>query len=86
MGNQPIIASVPVGPALAVAVRSGALAAGCVSFTASKPDSTEEVPVPVLDRPMLLDGVDLRAVRRAPRWEPARAKKRAEGIDIPRAS
>ena len=35
---------------------------------------------------MLLDGVDLRAVRRAPRWEPARAKKRAEGIDIPRAS
>ncbi len=35
---------------------------------------------------MLLDGVDLRAVKRAPRWEPARARKRKEGIDIPRAS
>ena len=35
---------------------------------------------------MLLDGVDLRAVRRAPRWEPARVKKRDQGIDIPRAS
>ncbi len=43
----------------------------------------------VLDAPslaMLLDGVDLRAIKRAPRWEPARAKKRREGIDISRAS
>ncbi len=56
---KPIITSVPVGPALAVAVRSGSLAAGCVSFTAQKPDSTEEVVVTVLDRPMLLDGVEL---------------------------
>lgn len=38
---------------------------------------------------MLLDGVDLRAIRRAQHWEPARAKKRealTEGIDISRVS
>jgi hypothetical protein len=35
---------------------------------------------------MLLDGVDLRVVKRAPRWEPAHAKKRTTGIDISRAS
>ncbi|MBL8740264.1 MAG: hypothetical protein JNK04_04190, partial [Myxococcales bacterium] len=57
--EQPIIESVPVGPQLAIAVRSEALAAGCVTFTASKPDSTEEVQVTVFDRPMLLDGVTL---------------------------
>jgi transposase len=39
---------------------------------------------------MLLDGVDLRAVRRAPRWEPTRTpaftkKERTKGIDIPPA-
>jgi transposase len=40
----------------------------------------------VLDAASLLDGVDLRAVKRAPRWEPARARKITQGIDIPRAS
>ncbi len=35
---------------------------------------------------MLLDGVDLRAVRRAARWAPARARDRRQGIDISRAS
>lgn len=31
---------------------------------------------------MLLDGVDLRAVRRAPLWQPAKAKNRTQEIDI----
>lgn len=50
------------------------------------PEASSQI---VLDAPslaMLLDGVDLRAVRRAPRWEPARATIRTKTIDIPRAS
>jgi transposase len=50
------------------------------------PEAASQVVLDAASLAMLLDGVDLRAVRRAPRWEPARAKKRAEGIDIPRAS
>jgi len=59
LGEVPTIASVPVGPALAVAIRSGALVAGCVSFTATKPDKTEEVSVTAVDRPVVLEGVEL---------------------------
>lgn len=50
------------------------------------PEAASQVVLDAASLAMLLDGVDLRAVRRAPRWEPARARKRAEGIDIPRAS
>src|SRR5436309_571486 len=50
------------------------------------PEGATQVTLDATSLAMLLDGVDLRAVKRAPRWEPARAKKRAEGIDISRAS
>ena len=50
------------------------------------PEAASQVVLDAASLAMLLDGVDLRAVRRAPRWEPARARKRAEGIDIPCAS
>jgi len=50
------------------------------------PEAASQVVLDAASLAMLLDGVDLRAVRRAPRWEPARARKHAEGIDIPRAS
>jgi len=50
------------------------------------PEAASQVVLDAASLAMLLDGVDLRAVRRSPRWEPARARKRAEGIDIPRAS
>ncbi|MGK2856602.1 MAG: IS66 family insertion sequence element accessory protein TnpB [Thermoanaerobaculia bacterium] len=50
------------------------------------PEAASRVVLDAASLAMLLDGVDLRAVRRAPRWEPARARKHAEGIDIPRAS
>lgn len=50
------------------------------------PEAASQIVLDAASLAMLLDGVDLRAVRRAPRWEPARARKRAEGIDIPRAS
>ena len=49
-------------------------------------ESSSQIVLDPASLAMLLDGVDLRAVRRAPRWEPARAKNRAQGIDIPRAS
>ena len=50
------------------------------------PEAASQIVLDAASLAMLLDGVDLRAVRRAPRWEPARARKRAQGIDIPRAS
>jgi len=50
------------------------------------PEGATRVELDATSLAMLLDGVDLRVVRRAPRWEPARAKKRTEGIDISRAS
>ena len=50
------------------------------------PEAASQIVLDAASLAMLLDGVDLRAVRRAPRWEPARARKHAEGIDIPRAS
>jgi hypothetical protein len=33
---------------------------------------------------MLLDGIDLRVVRRAASWQPAKAKNRSKEIDIRR--
>jgi transposase len=50
------------------------------------PEAASQVVLDAASLGMLLDGVDLRAVKRAPRWEPARAGKRKEGIDIPHAS
>jgi transposase len=50
------------------------------------PDGASQVVLDSASLTMLLDGVDLRAVKRAPRWEPARAKNRVQGIDITRAS
>jgi len=50
------------------------------------PEAATQVVLDAASLAMLLDGVDLRAVRRGPRWEPARAKRRSETIDIPRAS
>jgi transposase len=50
------------------------------------PEAASQVVLDAASLAMLLDGVDLRAVRRAPRWEPARARKYVEGIDISRAS
>ena len=50
------------------------------------PAASSQVVLDAASLAMLLDGVDLRAVRRAQRWAPARAKDRTRGIDIPRAS
>ena len=50
------------------------------------PKASSQIVLDAASLAMLLDGVDLRAVRRAPRWEPARAKDRGKGIDITRAS
>ena len=50
------------------------------------PEAASQIVLDAASLAMLLDGVDLRAVIRAPRWEPARARKRKEGIDIPHAS
>ena len=50
------------------------------------PETATHIELDAASLAMLLDGVDLRAVRRAPRWEPQREKKRMAGIDILRAS
>lgn len=50
------------------------------------PAAASQVVLDAASLAMLLDGVDLRAIKRAPRWEPARARNRAQGIDITRAS
>ena len=43
------------------------------------PETSAHIELDAASLAMLLDGVDLRAVRRAPRWEPQREKKRVEG-------
>lgn len=58
-GSQPTIGSVPVGPTLAVAVRSGLLVQGCVTYVATKPDGLEEVAVEAFDNPMVLTSAKL---------------------------
>jgi transposase len=55
----------------------------CIPVVAG--DATQ-VELDALSLGMLLDGVDLRAVRRGPRWQPARALPRKIEIDIWRAS
>ena len=47
------------------------------------PEGATQVVLDSASLAMLLDGVDLRAVRRTPMWKPL-ARRRAEGIDIRR--
>jgi transposase len=48
------------------------------------PEGASQVVLDPASLTMLLDGVDLRAVRRAPSWRPAKAKNRPKEIDIRR--
>jgi transposase len=48
------------------------------------PEGASQVAIDPASLTMLLDGVDLRAVRRAPSWRPAKAKNRTKEIDIRR--
>lgn len=50
------------------------------------PTAATQVELDSASLAMLLDGVDLRAIRRAPQWRPRSARKGTEGIDISRAS
>ena len=47
-------------------------------------DGASRVVVDAASLMMLLDGVDLRAVRRIPTWQPAKAGIRSQEIDIRR--
>jgi transposase len=49
------------------------------------PDGASQIVLDSASLTMLLDGVDLRAVRRTPMWKPL-AKRSAEGIDIRRGA
>jgi hypothetical protein len=53
------IGSVPAGSHVAVSVRIKLYAAGCVDLDALAADSTRDVNVPILDRPMALGAIDL---------------------------
>jgi hypothetical protein len=55
LGQKPKVASVPIGPVLAVGLRSGALVAGCVTVTHYGGTFPNEVPVTVVDRPLVLE-------------------------------
>ena len=48
------------------------------------PEGATQVALDAASLTMLLDGVDLRAVRRAPTWQPAKTKNRLKEIDIRR--
>jgi transposase len=48
------------------------------------PEGASQVELDPASLTMLLDGVDLRAVRRATTWQPVKAKERSKGIDIRR--
>lgn len=58
VGADPIVESVPVGPKLAVAVRAGALVAGCVETSIAAPGSAK-LELEVLDRPVVLAATKL---------------------------
>jgi hypothetical protein len=57
--EQPIVSSVPVGPSVAVMIRSGAVVAGCTMTTLEAAGTTVDVKVTALDRPMVLGGAEL---------------------------
>jgi len=48
------------------------------------PEGASQVAIDGASLMMLLDGVDLRAVRRTPTWQPAKTKNRIKEIDIRR--
>jgi transposase len=48
------------------------------------PEGASQVVLDAASLTMLLDGVDLRVVRRAASWQPAKAKNRSKEIDIRR--
>lgn len=52
--DAPLIDGIPVGPILAIALRSGHFAWGCADVTHSSPNETIDVPVLVLDKPLEL--------------------------------
>jgi hypothetical protein len=58
-GGTPLLTSVPVGPTLAVAVRSGALMWGCAEVQLSSPEQMGGVTIDVLNRPMVLSTASL---------------------------
>lgn len=57
--GQPVVTSVPVGPTLAVAIRSGQLMWGCTETILSSPKSTLDLSLDVLNRPMVLSSASL---------------------------
>ncbi len=57
--GKPLLTSVPVGPSLAVAVRSGALMWGCTETQLTSPETTTELTLDVLNRPMVLSTASL---------------------------
>jgi hypothetical protein len=57
--EQPVVESVPVGPNVAVSIRSGAVVAGCSTLTLKTPGAVEETVVEVFDRPMELENAEL---------------------------
>ncbi len=55
----------------------------CISHA---PETSSHIELDAASLAMLLDGIDLRVVRSAPRWEPKREKRRIEGRGFQRAS
>lgn len=58
-GDSPVIQSVPVGPKLAVTVRAGHYAWGCIDSAGIPAGTTTKVKVHVVDVPAALDRTDL---------------------------
>jgi len=82
IGTQPIVSSVPVGPVVAVAIRSGSLVAGCVQTALSSPGETVDVSVDVLDRPMQLGDAELDVTLGFSTTDPAYAALIDEGTAL----
>jgi hypothetical protein len=55
LGQSPSVESVPIGPVLAVGVRSGKLVAGCMTVTQDGVMLPDTVTVTVVDQPMVLE-------------------------------
>ncbi len=72
VGNPIVLSKVPAGSKVAVAVRIGHYASGCVDLDPLVPDSVRSVDLAILDRPMALDQTALQAVLT---FEPAPADR-----------
>lgn len=57
--EDPLIASIPVGPPLAIVARSGAIIWGCVEGKLTQPNAEVEIPLEVTDVPLSLGGARL---------------------------